>query len=243
MADASHEAHFERLKALVAEIAKYLAKGAASKGGADPMAHVALQEGALLLLELKEVNRSVWEAVAANKSEAKAANESLDSADLLLQNLQYEKNHFLREIRHARDFHGELAVDMVDKAAFAATAPAELRGADEASDPHQYHLNRLEHELRQRQELCATREELKARKAALSDENGKSRAFLEGLGAKLQSLMRISLPLQALGRAIRRHSARAILRAQFRPRKFARAPPPLTRAPSPARRRPSSTRR
>ena len=67
---------------------------------------------------------------------------------LLLQNLQYEKNHFLREIRHCRDFHGELAVDLVDKAAFARTAPAELRAADEASDPHQYHVNRLEHELR-----------------------------------------------------------------------------------------------
>ena len=153
MADvASHDEHFARLTALCGAVRDYLAKGAASKGSApDPMAHVALQEGALLLLELKEVNRSVWEAVGRHKEEAKEANQSLDSADLLLQNLQYEKNHFLREIRHCRDFHGELAVDLVDKAAFARTAPAELRAADEASDPHQYHVNRLEHELRQRQ--------------------------------------------------------------------------------------------
>ena len=153
MADvASHDEHFARLTALCGAVRDYLAKGAASKGSApDPMAHVALQEGALLLLELKEVNRSVWEAVGRHKEEAKEANQSLDSADLLLQNLQYEKNHFLREIRHCRDFHGELAVDLVDKAAFARTAPAELRAADEANDPHQYHVNRLEHELRQRQ--------------------------------------------------------------------------------------------
>ena len=61
-------------------------------------ARTALFEGSPALLELREVNRSVWEQVASLKARSAAANQEVDATDLKLQNLQYEKNYFLREV-------------------------------------------------------------------------------------------------------------------------------------------------
>ena len=54
---------------------------------------------------LAQVNRSIWEKVAEAKDVCKAKSLDMDVADLRLQNLQYEKNHLVRQIRHCRDFH------------------------------------------------------------------------------------------------------------------------------------------
>ena len=62
------------------------------------MARMVVADGSYSLLELKEVNRTVWEVTAALKARAAAANQDVDAADLKLQNLQYEKNYFLREV-------------------------------------------------------------------------------------------------------------------------------------------------
>ena len=51
------------------------------------------------------MNRAIWEEVAEAKDVCKAKSLDMDVADLRLQNLQYEKNHLVRQIRHCRDFH------------------------------------------------------------------------------------------------------------------------------------------
>ena len=51
------------------------------------------------------MNRAIWEGVAEAKDVCKAKSLDMDVADLRLQNLQYEKNHLVRQIRHCRDFH------------------------------------------------------------------------------------------------------------------------------------------
>ena len=56
----------------------------------------------------------------------------------------------------------------------------------------------MSHELQQRQALCAQRDALLAEKAALVEANSSKRAVLEGMGAQLSSLVRLSLPLQEL---------------------------------------------
>ena len=52
------------------------------------------------------------------KDVCKAKSLDMDVADLRLQNLQYEKNHLVRQIRHCRDFHfDESTVQLLDAAA------------------------------------------------------------------------------------------------------------------------------
>ena len=51
------------------------------------------------------MNRAIWEGVAEAKDVCKAKSLDMDVADLRLQNLQYEKNHLVRQIRHCRAFH------------------------------------------------------------------------------------------------------------------------------------------
>lgn len=171
-------------------------KTESDKGAA---AFLALQSSAMGLLELKEVNRSIWEKVAEAKDVCKRVSADMDVADLRLQNLQYEKNHLVRQIRHCRDFHfDEASVQLVDEATFERSASSELRAGDRHAAPHDYQVNRMTHELQQRQALCSQRDRLLAEKAALVETNGSKRAVLEGMGAQLQSLVRLSLPLQEL---------------------------------------------
>ena len=69
------------------------------KASTGAHARTVLSDGSLSLLELREVNRTVQEEVALLKGRSAAANQEVDAADLKLQNLQYEKNYFLREVR------------------------------------------------------------------------------------------------------------------------------------------------
>ena len=167
------------------------------------------------------MNRAIWEGVAEAKDVCKAKSLDMDVADLRLQNLQYEKNHLVRQIRHCRDFHFDesTVTGLVDEATFARTAPAELCVPEQ---PHQHQVNRMSHELQQRQALCAQRDALLAEKAALVEANSSKRAVLEGMGAQLSSLVRLSLPLQEL------LQQKMSLRWQEQ-RPLAVLPPPLTR--------------
>ena len=74
------------------------------------------------------MNRAIWEGVAEAKDVCKAKSLDMDVADLRLQNLQYEKNHLVRQIRHCRDFHfDESTVPLLDAAAlFPPTSPLYL---------------------------------------------------------------------------------------------------------------------
>ena len=77
------------------------------------LSRIALSDSSLSLLELREVNRTVQDAIATLKGRSANANQEVDSADLKLQNLQYEKNYFLREIRHARDYPPDRPMTML----------------------------------------------------------------------------------------------------------------------------------
>ena len=175
------------------------AKGDASAAGSEKPSAAALA-ASTALLELKSVNRQVWELVDGFKSRTLAANRAIDEYDLRLNNLQYERNHFLREIKHCRDFgaESERVVDLIDEAEFDRSAPPELRTATPADDPHQYHLNRLELELRQRRSLCESRAARLSERSAREAANQKKKDFVEGLSSQINSLTTMSLPLQRL---------------------------------------------
>ncbi|EOD38356.1 hypothetical protein EMIHUDRAFT_224763, partial [Emiliania huxleyi CCMP1516] len=193
----------ERLETLTETLRGKLAAAMARKadgaaGGSDAAELVA--GSGLALLELKQLNRRVWELVGEYKEGTQRANAGVDAAELKLQNLQYEKNHFLREITHLRDFRQDAGprIELLPESEFAAAAPEELRGTSKAADPHQFHLNRLELERRQRESLCGERDARAAERTAAAERNAEKRAFLEGLQAQLASLTTLSLPLQRL---------------------------------------------
>lgn len=197
LATAALARHTKLCEALCTGLDKALeSKKEVPMGGAQ--ARVLLADGSLVLLELKEVNRTVWEQTAALKARSAAANQEVDVADLKLQNLQYEKNYFLREIRLARDLPPEKPIDLLSREAFEAAAPPEIKGRREQDDPHAYHLARLELELQQRSALCERRDVLQQEKAALEASLAGRRAFLEGMQGELASITRIARPLQDL---------------------------------------------
>lgn len=158
---------------------------------------ILLSDSSLSLLELREVNRTVQDAIATLKGRSASANQEVDAADLKLQNLQYEKNYFLREIRHARDYPPDKPIEMLPKADFLRNDAATGLAA-EADDAHAFHLARLQLELEQRMQLCERRDTLLAKRKELEESIASRRAFLEGMGSQLASITRISMPLQDL---------------------------------------------
>lgn len=165
-------------------------------------ARTVLSDGSLSLLELREVNRTVWDQIATLKGRSAAANQEVDAADLKLQNLQYEKNYFLREIRQSRDYPPDKPVELLAEADFRAAAAAAKPPlhvpSKPSDDPHAYHLARLQLELQQRQQLCEARDALLAERRRLEETIASRKAFLEGMSAQLHSITRISMPLQDL---------------------------------------------
>jgi len=175
------------------------AAGGSEENEFRPSARAQLAAVSVGVIDLKGVNRNVWEQVGGYKEETQRANQEVDAAELKLQNLQYEKNHFLREIRHCRDFRDtERAIELVSKADFARLAPADLAQPREQDDAHQYHLNRLTLELQQRQALCEEHATRLAERTALEESISSKKAFMEGMGNQLRSLITLSLPLQRL---------------------------------------------
>ena len=156
------------------------------KSSTGAFARIALSEGSSALLECKTVNRQVWEIVGDIKARSQVANQAIDNADLKLQNLQYEKNHFLREIRHCRSFtSNERHIDLISTDQCMALAPAAMRSVTQEEDAHQFHVNRLTLEEQQRQELCGKRDALLVQRTALLEENASKRAALEGMAAQV----------------------------------------------------------
>jgi hypothetical protein len=108
--------------------------------------------GSLAVLELKARNRDVYEGVDLRRQATADAKQALEKTNLQLQNLQYEKSHYAKEIRTCRDFRSAFLdsdVGLVPEEEFLRRAPPELKlAADGAADAgHTRMLNRLAFEL------------------------------------------------------------------------------------------------
>jgi len=157
--------------------------------------------GALLLVDFKQANREAYEGVQHLKEETHGIKIQLDQAHLQLQNLQYQKSYFAKEIRSCNEFVSAFTdkqIDMLPVEEFMQKAPKEFtQDADgKPLDGHNLTLKRLAYELDERKELCQTLEELKTRKKALADSVAGKRKLLNGLGSQLSQLKKATLPLQ-----------------------------------------------
>jgi len=102
--------------------------------------------GLQAVLELKGSNREVYESLEAARQGTAAAKAALESTNLQLQNLEYERSHYSKEIKTCRDFRSSVddeALDLLPEASF-----LQLQGgAASVGDAHALMLSRLTFEL------------------------------------------------------------------------------------------------
>mmetsp|Transcript_12843 Transcript_12843/g.21802 ORF Transcript_12843/g.21802 Transcript_12843/m.21802 type:complete len:441 (-) Transcript_12843:975-2297(-) len=157
--------------------------------------------GSLLLVEFKQANREAYESVHDLKEETHGIKIELDQAHMQLQNLQYQKSYFLKEIRSCKEFASAFSdkqIDMLPEKEFLQKTPKELTQDADGNplDAHNLMLKRLACELDERKQLCQTLEELKNRKKALEETVTGKRKLLQGFGSQLSQLKKATLPLQ-----------------------------------------------
>ena len=185
------EAAFESLRAAASTLAEHSDVGAAST------------QGSLALLELKQRNRELYEGLEAARTRTAAAKAGLETTLLQLENLEYEKAHYLKEIRTCREFTSEFSdqeIGLVDLDEFLRRAPPELTAAPE--DPqlagHQRMLSRLHLELAERQALAQSLREMKVRKKALQDIVTSRRTLVLAMATELKAVKAACAPLAAM---------------------------------------------
>lgn len=160
----------------------------------------ATSQGLVLVLQLKDSNKSLsmhTEELRASTSDKK---NEIDQSNLQLQNLQYEKQYYEREIRACNSFASAFSdeqIGLMSVQDFMKCAPRELTEGIE-NDEHKLMLNRLAHELQLRKELVSQLEQLNGTKASLMRNVAEQRATLANLPTQLQSLENASKQLRSV---------------------------------------------
>eukprot|EP00850_Spirogloea_muscicola_P015924 SM000126S26300 [mRNA] locus=s126:63634:65861:- [translate_table: standard] len=173
-----------------------LARHRGEGGGGGPPAKELATRAAVLLVQLRGINRAIMLEEERVKADTEAAKVPVDSTTLQLHNLLYKKNHFLKAIKGCQDFHTRHpGIELVPVQEFLSSAPESLKGQGVA-DAHQLMLQRLQFELLQRKEKAARRAELEVRKRMLQESISSRRKFLATLPMQLQAVKRATLPLQ-----------------------------------------------
>lgn len=157
-----------------------------------------ITQASVAFLSLRQINRIILQEEDRTKQETEAAKLPVDHTTLQLNNLLYEKNHYLKAINACKDFKSKYPdIELVPEENFFRDAPQEFK--DDPSlkdDPHKRMLERLNFELYQRKELCKQRELLEARKKILQENIANRRKFLSSLPSHLKALKKASLPVQ-----------------------------------------------
>uniref|UniRef100_A0A061S8A7 THO complex subunit 5 n=1 Tax=Tetraselmis sp. GSL018 TaxID=582737 RepID=A0A061S8A7_9CHLO len=146
----------------------------------------ACQDGKLLIMDMKDGIRQQSEGLESLREATTGAKTELDSLNLTLQNLLYEKSFYETEIRKCQDFRSAYSAEDIS------LIPLEdyrsLTGDAEAKEDHETMLKRLSHEIQRRKDLHARLEEVKKQRAAAEASEAKQRAFLSELSAQLKGI-------------------------------------------------------
>lgn len=146
------------LSATVNGLKESLGEALASKRTEEYTAKVkaALTDAAIHLIDLRRLCRKFYLAEDRVKAETDEAKAPLDKASLELNNLLYERDHFLREIRTCRNFKTKFpGIELQAEEVFWESASEEQKGdAKLKEDPHQLQLARLRLELAQVRCFC-----------------------------------------------------------------------------------------
>jgi len=124
--------------------------------------------------------------------ETQGKKNTVDATNLQLNNLNYEKNHYVKQIRSCRDI--KLSHDKLDLVPVAALKAE--KGAVDENDKHALMVQRLQFELEQRKSLCSQIDQLKEKKNGLILSNESKSSFLSSLLSKLKGLEDATMPVQ-----------------------------------------------
>ncbi|XP_052202749.1 THO complex subunit 5A [Diospyros lotus] len=152
----------------------------------------------LNFITLRQANRSILLEEDCVKAETESVKAPVDFTTLQLQNLMYEKNHYVKAIKSCKDFKSKHPdIELVPEEEFFRDAPEDIRDPVISNDSaHNLMLKRLNFELYQRKELCKFHEKLEQQKQKLLETIANRKKFLSSLPLHLKSLKKASLPVQ-----------------------------------------------
>ncbi|KAF0699995.1 Aste57867_9475 [Aphanomyces stellatus] len=143
-----------------------------------------------LLKNIKQSTRETFLDAEVYRRRVAEQKDLVESHHLKLQNLLYEKDHLMREIKRCRGF----PTKEMDKIEFRGDPLPVTVDADR----HAQHLKRLDDELESRQAMLQHQKDLKAEIAQVDEAVQEKRALLDGVPAEVAAIEQATLPLQSL---------------------------------------------
>ncbi|XP_054818016.1 THO complex subunit 5B [Prosopis cineraria] len=153
----------------------------------------------LNFITLRQANRSILLEEDRVRMETEHAKAPIDFSSLQLQNLMYEKSHYVKAIKTCKDFKSRYSdIELVTEEEFLRDGPDEIKHSFLSNDSaHNLMLKRLNFELFQRKELCKLHSKLEQEKKILFDAIANRKKFLSILPSQFKSLKKASLPIQS----------------------------------------------
>ncbi|CAN8288648.1 unnamed protein product [Cochlearia groenlandica] len=153
----------------------------------------------LTFINLRQANREILNEEEKVKSEMASTKSPMDFTALKLQNLMYEKSHYVKANKSSRDFKSKYPnIDLISEQDFCNEATESVKSQTLSNDTsHDLMLKRLNFELHQRKELCELRAKLEQHKKSLLETNAERNKFLSSLPLHLKTLKKASLPVQS----------------------------------------------
>ncbi|KAL2912952.1 THO complex subunit 5 [Polyrhizophydium stewartii] len=222
----------QRLRELAVQAALQPAPAPPEAADSDPIAQLLLDtdsdlglSSSTLFLELEQTNRALTSHTKHLRDINSERRKAMDDTYLALQNLNYERTHYRREIAKCdalETVFQDVAMRSVDELAELAGDDLRARAAAAVAqaDAHRLMLCRLEFELAERKRLAAILAKHKEDRNARERRNKALAKELEAMDADISGLLEATLPLQEkYGITITRQRAN-IDKAQY-------LPPPL----------------
>ena len=190
----------EELRASLANI--YTMK---QDNSSDDKIRSALTSCALQIVSMKSLSRKVYHLKNEHMQEVQGAKKRVEETSLRLQNLQYEKNQLLNEIRRCRDFVTTETnnVDLMTTDKYykdtGLKPKKKMSGAGGATSEdanHKLYLERLAHELAQRKQLAEKLAEIAKHTKQVDRATSFKIKFLSDLKSKLKVVEDSTRPLQ-----------------------------------------------
>lgn len=173
-----------------------------------------MNNGSSILLDIKESHRDISATQEQLHKLRDSQTHKSDALRLQLQNLQYEAYHLRKKIAHCKQFASRhTQIDMIPLEEFMQVAPTELRTIDsfgptegllaffkpnltlETERDHKLMINRLQYELKTRQNLLTQLNELTNKKSSLQALNQQKQNFLLDLRENLKEYEKINKKL------------------------------------------------
>ncbi|KAJ8327206.1 THO complex subunit 5 [Batrachochytrium dendrobatidis] len=156
-----------------------------------------INRGNLLFIELQQLSRASFIHSKTRKEQSTSHKQAMDQTQLTLQNLNYERMHYLREIAKCESFETTYQdIPLLSEKEFIKLAPSEYTTESALQDAHTLMLNHLWFELKQRKDMQDVLAAHNAQKVKVEAENKVLSESLDQLDLEIDTLLKSTIPLQ-----------------------------------------------